>query len=137
HFNQVAYTITANATTGGTTSGSGSYGCGSTATVTATASSGYGFVNWTENGTVVSTSASYSFTVSANRTLLATFTSTACHIQWKKLTGGPLQVIVQVGADFTIYAGANDNKLWAVKPDGSTKWTYLTGRAVKTRPSIS
>jgi len=40
----------------------------------ATANLGYGFVNWTENGVPVSTSATYSFTAGSNRTLLARFT---------------------------------------------------------------
>ena len=43
-------------------------------TVTATPSTGYNFVNWTEGATVVSTSASYTFTASGNRTLVANFT---------------------------------------------------------------
>ena len=40
-------------------------------TVTATANSGYTFTNWTENGTVQSTSPSYSFTLATNRNLVA------------------------------------------------------------------
>jgi hypothetical protein len=58
---------------GGTTSGGGSYSSGATATVVATPASGYSFTNWTENGTVVSTTASYSFAATANRTLVANF----------------------------------------------------------------
>jgi uncharacterized repeat protein (TIGR02543 family) len=41
--------------------------------LTATPANGYAFVNWTENGNQVSTSATYSFTVSGNRTLVANF----------------------------------------------------------------
>src|SRR6185436_19649112 len=37
--------------------------------------SGYSFVNWTEGGTVVSSAASYTFTASANRTLVANFST--------------------------------------------------------------
>lgn len=40
----------------------------------ATANSGYTFVNWTENGNVVSFSASYNFTLNGNRNLVANFT---------------------------------------------------------------
>jgi anti-sigma factor RsiW len=43
--------------------------------VTAIANSGYTFANWTENGSVVSPSASYTFALSANRTLAANFTA--------------------------------------------------------------
>jgi hypothetical protein len=42
--------------------------------VTATANSGYTFANWTENGSVVSSSASYTFTLSSNLNLVANFT---------------------------------------------------------------
>ena len=59
--------------TGGTTTGDGVYTNGTTATVTATPNAGYGFVNWTENGIVVSTSASYDFTNIVNQSLVANF----------------------------------------------------------------
>ncbi|MDD4222639.1 MAG: hypothetical protein PHF83_05855 [Candidatus Methanomethylophilus sp.] len=67
------YTITATAGTGGTVSGQGTYSEGSSVTLTAHPSSGYSFASWTENGSVVSTSANYSFTASADRTLTASF----------------------------------------------------------------
>jgi uncharacterized repeat protein (TIGR03803 family) len=58
----------------GTTSGGGTYECGSNVTVCATANSCYGFVNWTDqNSNVVRTSACYSFTVTGNATLVASF----------------------------------------------------------------
>ncbi len=63
----------ANPTDGGTVSGAGDYTHGQTATLTAVASTGYHFVNWTENGAIVSTDAEYSFTVTADRTLVANF----------------------------------------------------------------
>ena len=56
-------TVSANPTNGGSVSGGGTYQQGQSCTVTATASSGYDFVNWTENGSQVSTNASYTFTV--------------------------------------------------------------------------
>lgn len=58
---------------GGTASGDGVYTNGTKATVTATANPGYGFADWTDNGTVVSTSASYTFTNIVNRSLVANF----------------------------------------------------------------
>ncbi len=71
-----SYTITAtaNPTAGGTVSGAGSYTQGQTCTLTATASTGYTFTNWTKNGTVVSTNASYSFTVNQAGAYVANFT---------------------------------------------------------------
>ncbi len=58
---------------GGTVNGGGTFASGSSRTVTATANSGYTFVNWTENGGVVSTSASYAFTLNGDRSLVANF----------------------------------------------------------------
>ncbi len=58
---------------GGTTGGGGSYLTGDSATVVATANPGYKFSKWQEGGSTVSTSASYTFTVAANRTLVAKF----------------------------------------------------------------
>ena len=57
----------------GTTTGDGVYTNGTKATVTATPNAGYGFSNWTDNGAVVSTSASYTFTNIVNRSLVANF----------------------------------------------------------------
>ena len=57
----------------GSTSGGGPYANGSQATVTAKANPGFAFLNWTENGNAVSTSAIYAFTVTSNRTLVANF----------------------------------------------------------------
>lgn len=60
-------------TAGGTTTGGGTFNWGDSVTVTATPNSGYLFKNWTENGTEVSTSASYTFTVNGTRSLVANF----------------------------------------------------------------
>ena len=67
----------ANPTAGGTVSGGGTYTHGSTCTLTATANTGYTFTNWTKNGTIVSTDASYSFTVTASGNYVANFSLTA------------------------------------------------------------
>ena len=57
----------------GAVSGGGIYLEGTNCTLTATANQGYTFTNWTENGTVVSTSANYTFTVTSDRNLVANF----------------------------------------------------------------
>ena len=76
HFSLNSYnvTATANPTAGGTVSGAGEYNHGASCTLTATANTGYTFTNWTENGSVVSSNANYTFTVTGNRTLVANFT---------------------------------------------------------------
>jgi subtilase family serine protease len=66
-------TVSASPSAGGNVTGGGTFLGGSRQTVIATANSGYVFANWTENGSVVSTSASYTFTLTANVTLVANF----------------------------------------------------------------
>jgi hypothetical protein len=63
-------------TNGGTATGDGVYTNGTTATVTATPNAGFAFANWTENGAVISTSASYTFTNIINQSLVANFVAT-------------------------------------------------------------
>ncbi|MEY2541007.1 MAG: hypothetical protein QOI22_609, partial [Verrucomicrobiota bacterium] len=60
---------------GGTTTGGGTFAAGTFQTITATANSGYSFSNWTENGSVVSTSANYTFTLDGSQNLVANFAS--------------------------------------------------------------
>ena len=67
--------VSANPNNGGGVTGGGTYDKGKSCTVTASANSGYSFTNWTENGNEVSTNASYAFTVSNNRSLVANFKS--------------------------------------------------------------
>ncbi|CAN5220832.1 hypothetical protein BH09BAC2_BH09BAC2_10300 [soil metagenome] len=72
---------------GGTTTGSGTYSSGASVTVTANPNSGYSFVNWTENGIIVSTSAAYTFMLTGNRTLVANF---AINMYTLTVTSNPL-----------------------------------------------
>ncbi|MBL9146057.1 MAG: hypothetical protein JNM99_20415 [Verrucomicrobiaceae bacterium] len=58
---------------GGTVTGGGTYSGGANVTATATAASGRTFLNWTEAGVIVSTSASFSFAADGNKTLTANF----------------------------------------------------------------
>lgn len=58
---------------GGSTGGDGAYALGVNATVVGIPQPGYKFSKWLENDVVVSTSASYTFTVTANRSLTAKF----------------------------------------------------------------
>ncbi|GAB6180242.1 hypothetical protein JCM14036_15610 [Desulfotomaculum defluvii] len=69
--------VSTNPEAGGTVLGGGSYTQGAAVTVIATAKAGYKFVDWTENGSQISTSANYSFTMgTAARILVANFIPT-------------------------------------------------------------
>ncbi|MCL2041220.1 MAG: InlB B-repeat-containing protein, partial [Bacteroidales bacterium] len=75
-FEPMPFTINVSANPTGTVTtdnGTGIYLCYETATVTAEPDYCYEFVNWTENDVVVSTNASYSFTVLNDRNLIANF----------------------------------------------------------------
>ena len=75
NFSQQHYSInlSSNPSNGGNVIGNGSFNYGSSVTVVATSANGFRFLNWTENGNVVSTSSSYSFTLIADRNLVANF----------------------------------------------------------------
>ena len=81
-----SYSISAsvNPNGGGTVSGTGTYSYGDSCTVSATYNTGYDFVNWTEDGSTVSSSSSYTFTVSQARTLVANF-----ELQTITISAGP------------------------------------------------
>jgi hypothetical protein len=75
HFSLDHYTITVSVDPEavGTATGGGSFTYGETCNLTATANTGYAFVNWTKDGTVVSSNANYSFTVTGNGDYVAHF----------------------------------------------------------------
>ena len=66
-------TAVANPVEGGTIEGAGNYSVGDTVTLKAIENEGYIFLNWTENGTVVSEEYEYSFVVELGRNLVANF----------------------------------------------------------------
>ncbi len=97
HFATRIYTITAtvNPIDGGILTGAGQIQEGQTCTLVATPNNGYSFTNWTKNGTVVSTNAEYSFTVTADATYVANFqkktyaiTATANPATYGAVSGG-------------------------------------------------
>jgi uncharacterized repeat protein (TIGR02543 family) len=153
NFTQATYTITtsSNPAAGGTTTGAGGFNYGALATVSATSAFGYQFANWTEGGSAVSTSASYAFTVSASRNLLANFSQipkvlnltgsggTALHnndiITIGNSDAGSFLIAVEANAEWTV----SESSLWfkAVKESStSIKVTYMENIAVtdKTAP---
>ena len=66
-------TVSSEPSEGGSVSGGGTFAYGQPCIVSATANEGYCFYNWTENGEVVSTDASYYFQVTDSRDLVANF----------------------------------------------------------------
>ena len=75
------YEISAEAepTEGGTVMGTGEFHFGEMVTVRAYPNDTYYFINWTENGNVVSTQSDYSFQVTGDRHLVATFAQ-SCYV---------------------------------------------------------
>ncbi|MBP5400022.1 MAG: choice-of-anchor J domain-containing protein [Bacteroidales bacterium] len=124
-------TINVSAGTGGSVSGGGVKTYGSSVTVTANPASCYNFVSWTENGTVVSTNASYTFTAQNDRNLVANFEE----VPWQPtLTSNPsATTCITQGTPVTLTAGitgvSNANSLaeytFATGTDAS-KWYTLT-----------
>jgi uncharacterized repeat protein (TIGR02543 family) len=111
-----AIVLSSNPIAGGTTIGSGSYDPGSSVTVTATTNTGYTFLNWTDNGTVVSTSSSYQFAINSNRTLVANFrvvpaTQVALNLSSSPAAGGTTTGAgsFTAGTSVTATAAANAN----------------------------
>jgi hypothetical protein len=84
--------VSADPPAGGTPSGGDTYSYGTQATVHANPGGGYTFVNWTEGAAVVSTSADYAFTVSADRTLVA---------HYQQMTATPTRTRTPAGATST------------------------------------
>lgn len=66
-------TLSANPAAGGTVSGGGSYLSGDSVTISAVPAAGYRFLRWEDGGSVVSSSARYTFTATKNRTVVAFF----------------------------------------------------------------
>lgn len=98
---------------GGSTLGDGTYTYGTTIIVTATANSGWEFDHWEENGAVVSTDVSYTFVVTANRTLSAIF--------------------YQQGAQYLITASANPAEGGTISGAG----TYTAGSEVTLTAAVN
>ena len=131
--------VSANPSIGGTVSGGGSYSSGSSVTVNASPNSGYAFVNWTENGAQVSASQSYTFSASANRTLVANFTQTTTSytitVKASPKTGGTVSGggTFASGSSVTVMAQANSGYTFVnwtennVQVSTSASYTFNAG----------
>jgi hypothetical protein len=134
-------TVSASPALDGSAWGGGSFPPGSGVTLTATPSAGFGFVNWTENGSPVSASSNYTFTVSADRTVVANFAllysvaASASPAQGGSATGGG---VFLSGTSVTVVAATNSGYAfvnWAengtpVSPSPDYTFTLTTDRAL-------
>jgi hypothetical protein len=141
NFEIQTFSITLETSTGGTVSGQGTFNIGSTNTVIATPNTGYNFVNWTENGTVVSTSTSYAFTLNSNRNLKANFAAKTYTITLETTTGGSVsgQGTFNYGSSNTVIATSGSGYAFlnwtegttVVSTDASYSFTVSSTRTLK------
>lgn len=89
----VKYTVTVKAENG-TVEGAGEYEEGAEATLTATANEGYEFVNWTVDGTEVSTKNPYTFNVTADVEVVANFKETVVQTTKEEKSACPAGTLV-------------------------------------------
>jgi len=54
------------------------------------------------------------------------FTVSMNNAAWEFPTGGGVTTTPAVGADGTLYLGSTDGNLYAINPDGSTKWAFVS-----------
>jgi hypothetical protein len=123
--------VSSNPTAGGTTSGGGTFASGTSVTVTATPNVGYVFTKWTENGNQVSTNASYTFILSANRNLVANFSQFVVSTSSNPTAGGTTSGGGTFASGTSVTVTATPNVGYAF-----TKWTE-NGILVSTKASYT
>ena len=115
-------------TTGGTVSGGGTVNHGSSVTAKAAPATGYSFAGWYEGSGKVSDSASYTFTATSSRTLVAKFQRQWFTITFVAGSGGsvaPTSERVQYGGSASSTATANTGNTFTGWSNG-TKTATLT-----------
>jgi hypothetical protein len=121
-------TATANPTEGGYIQGEGTYPAGSLVILQAYANSDFSFYAWTENGVPVSSSASYTFTASANRNLVAGFLPT---VNVEETAGGisiyPNPVSGTLYLRTSPGASSGIKTVWLSDPEGRCVFERTTG----------
>ena len=117
--NPVEITVSANPAEGGTVTGAGTYDPGTQCTLTATANEGYTFTNWTRNGEVMSTEATYSFTVSVAAEYVANFTLNSYTVIATAVPAEGGSVVVE-------HARNRDDLVYDFE-DGWQGWTAIKG----------
>jgi hypothetical protein len=56
--------------------------------------------------------------------------------KWSFTTGSAIHSSPAIGADGTIYVGSDDDKLYAINPNGTQKWSFTTGAGIFPSPAI-
>lgn len=110
------YTLTVNATAGGTVTGGGTYESGETVTLTATPKKGYRFVKWSDGNTsatrTVTVTANVTYTAEFTKNVYVTYDSIFSFAKWKD-TGitagnGAVSDITNIGFALTSNAGVSE-----------------------------
>jgi hypothetical protein len=106
-----------NPANGGTTTGGGTINYYQVCTVSAIPDTGYTFINWTENGTILSTSSNYGFLATSDHNLVANFSAnpltintTTYPVNTGSVTGGGNFI---AGQTCTLNASGNSNCTFA------------------------
>lgn len=128
---QYTITVTASPTHGGTVSGGGTFDESASRTVTATANTNYHFVRWTENGAQVNANASYTFALTASRSLVAVFEADGPVVQHTiTVNGGTAdKTTAAQGETVTITAGAPATGKRFKEWTGASGLTFTEGSA--------
>ncbi len=59
-------------------------------------------------------------------------------MKWEFATAGGISSTPAIGGDGIIYAGSEDNNLYALNPDGTMKWKFTMGARIQfTSPAIN
>jgi hypothetical protein len=133
----------ASSASAGCTCGGGAYAIGSSINVLATPKTGQTFVNWTENGMPVSPSASYSFTGSSNRTLVANFAPNSAMVTFDfdtgapTLTNGQTTPFGQTAGGLTAHFSSTNDPAFSVQSDADIGWTLSKFSTNYLAPTVS
>ena len=74
--------------------------------------------------------------VSSYGSHLYAFNTTRRSFTWKFAIGNETYFAPTIGPDGSIYFGCYDSYVYALKPDGTLKWSFLTGDIVQSSPAV-